>query len=62
MDLELLFSMHLMTTQEWRDYLKVVYHPLLSTAYSHKLKYEKNFKEVQLRLSKRQALLAKVTA
>jgi len=45
-DLELLYSLHLLTTQEWKDHLKVVYHPLLSTSYANKVKYEKNFNEI----------------
>ena len=46
-DLEMLYSLHLLTTQEWRDYLKVLYHPLLNTSLTNKLKYEKNFGEIR---------------
>ena len=42
-DLELIYSLHLMTTQEWKNLLSVVYHPLLNKSYSNKIKYEKNF-------------------
>jgi len=56
-DLENLYSLHLMTTEEWKDHLKVIYHPLLSNSYSNKIKYEKNFKEIQDVLDAQQALL-----
>ena len=46
-----------MTTEEWKDHLKVIYHPLLSNSYSNKIKYEKNFKEIQDVLDAQQALL-----
>jgi len=61
-DLERLYSLPLLTTQEWRDYLKVTYHPLLTKAYSNKIKYEKSFKEMYKQFKKRQGLLMQVTA
>ena len=50
-----------MTTQEWKDHLKVVYHPLLSKSYSNKIKYEKNFRDVQEMFDKQQSLLLQIT-
>lgn len=46
-DLELLYSLHLPTSEEWKTHLKVIYHPLLtkhnSNCTSNKIKYEKQF-------------------
>ena len=53
--------MHLMTTKEWKDYLKVVYHPLLSKSYANKIKYEKSFSEMQIFFEKQQAILSEIT-
>ena len=44
--MEQLYSLHLMTTEEWKKHLKVMYHPLLGKSYSNKIKYEKQFKEI----------------
>ncbi len=51
-DLELIYSLHLMTTQEWKNLLNVVYHPLLNKSYSNKIKYEKNFNSVAANFDK----------
>lgn len=51
-----------MTTQEWRDYLKVIYHPLLNNSFAQQQRYEKNFRDMHIQLSKRQTILVKLTA
>ena len=44
----MLYSLHLMTTQEWRDYLKVIYHPLLNNSFAQQQRYEKNFRDMHI--------------
>jgi len=41
-----MYSQHLMTTQEWKNHLKVVYHPLLNKSYANKIRHDKAFKEI----------------
>jgi hypothetical protein len=60
-DAETLYSLHLMTTNEWKAHLKVVHHPLLSKSYSEKIKYEKQFAVIQDALDKQQDLLMRIT-
>ena len=51
-DIELMYSLHLLTTQEWKAHLKVIHHPLLNKSYSNKIKYEKQFAVIQEALDK----------
>ena len=60
-DLELMYSLHLMSKDEWKDLLSVVYHPLLSKSYSNKIKYEKNYQAVSTKFEKQQELLQNMT-
>ena len=60
-DLELMYSLHLLTTQEWKTHLKVVHHPLLTKSYASKIKYEKQFSVIQEALDKQQKLLIRIT-
>ena len=39
----------------------MVYHPLLTKSYSNKIKYEKNFRDIQINFEERQRFLIEVT-
>ena len=45
-DLEMMYSLHLLTTEEWQKHLKVIYHPLLSKTLANRVKYENNFSKI----------------
>lgn len=51
-DLEKLFGLHLISTQEWKKQLEVIYHPLLSDTFPNKVKYEKNFNKMRKNFDK----------
>lgn len=49
----MIYGLHLLTKSEWQDQLEVLYHPLLEKTEHNRVRYEKNFKELETNHEKR---------
>jgi hypothetical protein len=62
LDLEELYTVHLPTQAEWKEYLEVIYHDFLKKSLADKERYQKNFSEVEAQFNKRQDFLILITS
>ena len=52
-DLEMIYSLHLITKTEWQEQLEVLYHPLLEKTELNKVRFEKNYRDIEEKFEER---------
>ena len=57
----MIYSLHLITKTEWAEQLEVLYHPLLEKTELNKVRYEKNYHDLEETFERRQEKLMNLT-